>query len=355
MTTLWKKSMSRFAQAPGTIASAQESTLEKLHIYNRIDEPIGKTTLADFQKLTGIKLVYEVVDKTLKHYDLLMGPDILPIEAGRFQKLDKSLLPNWKNLDPLLIKHLESESEDPGNQYLAPYLWEIEGIIYNPEKVKAALGIDKIDSWNVLFEPENIKKLSQYGVALPIDPSMIRTMLAYLGFDPNSTDLDDYKKAEEKFIQISKHVTEFRGPLYNAASVAKGDICITTGSSYSVMEAANRASEAGNGIKVHFAIPKEGANLRFEAMGIPVDALNTKIAHAFINYLLDPEVIAKISNSLGYANPNLAAREFMDKYLVEMLYPPQAVLDKSYISIYLPENIGREKRASWKRIMKSAK
>jgi len=354
MTITCKQSLSAalLALMLATTASAQE----EVNIYSERDH-IDETTLADFQEATGIKPIYypdDSVDVAIEDIDLLVEQAFLynnpQTQAGALQKLDKSLLPNWKNLDPLLLKHLESI--DPGNQYLVPYLWEAYGIGYNPEKVKAALDIDQIDSWSVLFEPENIEKLIQCGVVLPDFPeTMIPAMLAYLGFDPNSTDLDDYKKAEEKFIQISKHVT-YRTPFFDdiITDLANGNICITAGFSQHVMEAAERAIDAGNGIEVHYAIPKEGADLYFEVMGIPVDAPNAKAAHAFINYLLDPGVIAKISGSVGYANANLAAREFMDKDIVEMLYPPQAVLDKAYISIDLPDNILNAMRRSWAHI-----
>ncbi|KXU38818.1 spermidine/putrescine ABC transporter substrate-binding protein [Ventosimonas gracilis] len=360
MTIPWKQSLSAalLALALASTASAQE----KVNIYNWSDY-IGETTLADFQEATGIKPVYDTFDsgETLEGkllsgrtgYDLVVPTSHFAgrqIKAGVFQKIDKSLLPNWKNLDPLLIKRLESS--DPGNQYLVPYLWGTNGIGYNPEKVKAALGIDQIDSWNVLFEPENIEKLSQCGVALLDSPDeMMPAMLAYLGFDPNSTNLDDYKKAEEKFIQISKHVTYFHSSRY-ITDLANGNICIAAGFSGDVMQAADRASEAGNDIDVHYAIPKDGAALWFDVMAIPVDAPNAKAAHAFINYVLDPEVVAQISDYVGYANPNPAAREFMDEDVVENpgVYPSQAVLDNTYVSVELPQNIIRAMTRSWTRI-----
>jgi len=356
MTIPWKKFLSWFALALGTTASAQE----KVHIYSL--HLFEETTLDDFQKVTGIKPVYDTFgsdfgsDKTSEKppYDLLVG-NLRDEPASRFQKLDKSLLPNWKNLDPQLLKRLESI--DPGNQYLVPLLWKTSGIGYNPDKVKAALGIDKIDSWNVLFEPENIEKLSQCGVALLDSPyEMIPLMLAYLGFNPNSTRLDDYKKAEEKFIQISKHVT-FPAPSRYISALAKGNICMAAGFSSHMMLAADQARTDGNGIKVHYAIPKEGAALQFDFMAIPLDAGNAKAAHAFINYLLDPQVITRVSNdSIGYANPNLAARELINKDVLKNsgIYPPQAALDKTYVPIDPPRNITHEMMDSWKRI-KSAK
>ncbi|WP_442963865.1 extracellular solute-binding protein, partial [Pseudomonas sp. HMSC75E02] len=169
-----------------------------VHVYNWSDY-IGETTLADFEKETGIKPVYDVFDsnETLEGkllagrtgYDIVVPSNHFlgrQIKAGAFQKLDKSQLPNWKNLDPHLMKQLEAN--DPGNLYGVPYLWGTNGIGYNVDKVKAVLGVDKIDSWAVLFEPENMKKLSQCGVAfLDSGDEMMPAVLKYLGLDPNST------------------------------------------------------------------------------------------------------------------------------------------------------------------------
>jgi len=360
MTIPWKQSIPSvlLALTLTTHASAEE----KVNIYNWSDY-IGETTLADFQKATGIKPVYDTFDsgETLEGkllsgrtgYDLVVPTSHFAgrqIKAGVFQTLDKSQLPNWKNLAPLLMKRLESS--DPGNQYLVPYLWGTNGIGYNPEKIKAALGIDEIDSWAVLFEPENIEKLSQCGVSMLDSPDeMLPAMLAYLGLNPNSTNPDDYKKAEEKFISISKHVTYFHSSRY-ITDLANGNICIAAGFSGDVMQAADRANEAGNGIEIAYAIPKDGAALWFDVMAIPKDAPNPKAALAFINYVLNPEVIAKISDSVGYANPNLAAHDFMDEEIADnpSIYPPQTVLDKTYVSVELPQNIIRVMTRSWTRI-----
>jgi len=356
----WKPSIS-FALLALALSSAA-SAEEKVNIYNWSDY-IGETTLADFQKETGIKPVYDTFDsgETLEGkllsgrtgYDLVVPTSHFAgrqIKAGVFQTLDKSLLPNWKNLDPLLMKRLEAS--DPSNQYLVPYLWGTNGIGYNPEKVKAVLGIDEIDSWNALFEPENIEKLSKCGVSMLDSPDeMIPAMLAYLGLNPNSTNPADYKKAEEKFISISKHVTYFHSSRY-ISDLANGNICIAAGFSGDVMQAADRADEAANGIEIAYAIPKDGAALWFDVMAIPKGAPNPKAAHAFINYVLTPEVIAKVSDYVGYANPNPAAHPLMDEDIANNtgVYPPQSVLDNTYVSVELPQNIIRTMTRSWTRI-----
>ncbi|MFZ6045768.1 polyamine ABC transporter substrate-binding protein [Pseudomonas sp. CR3202] len=349
------------AAATLTLVSQAQAD-QTVHIYNWSDY-IGETTLADFQKETGIKPVYDVFDsnETLEGkllagrtgYDVVVPSNHFlgkQIKAGAFQKLDRSQLPNWQNLDPNLLKQLQRN--DAGNQYAVPYLWGTNGIGYNVEKVKAVLGVDSIDSWAVIFEPENIKKLSQCGVAfLDSADEMIPAVLNYMGLDPNSTNPDDYKKAEEKLLAVRPYVTYFHSSKY-IGDLANGDICVAAGFSGDIFQAASRAEEAGKGIKIAYAIPKEGGNLWFDMLAIPADAANTKQAHAFINYLLKPEVIAKVSDYVGYANPNLKAGELMNQEVRtdESVYPPQAVLDKLYVSAELPPKVQRLMTRSWTKV-----
>jgi putrescine transport system substrate-binding protein len=333
-----------------------------VHIYNWSDY-IGQTTLVDFNKATGIKPVYDVFDsnETLEGkllaghtgYDVVVPSNHFlgkQIKAGAFQKLDKSQLPNYSNLDPVLLKRLEKN--DPGNQYAVPYLWGTNGIGYNVEKVKAALGVDKIDSWAMLFEPENIKKLSGCGVAfLDSADEMLPAMLNYMGLSPNSEDPEDYKKAEAKLLAIRPYVTYFNSSKY-ISDLANGEICVAAGFSGDVFQAKARAAEAGKGIDIAYVIPKEGGNLWFDMLAIPRDATNLKEAHAFVNYLLKPEVIAKVSDSVGYANPNPKAGELMDQAVRtdEAVYPSQAVVDKLYVNVELPARIQRLMTRSWTKI-----
>ncbi|BCG22233.1 polyamine ABC transporter substrate-binding protein [Pseudomonas tohonis] len=344
-----------------TLAS-QAHAEQTVHIYNWSDY-IGETTLADFQKETGIKPVYDVFDsnETLEGkllagrtgYDVVVPSNHFlgkQIKAGAFQKLDRSQLKNWGNLDPALLKRLEAN--DPGNQYAVPYLWGTNGIGYNAEKVKAVLGVDKIDSWSVIFEPENIKKLSQCGVAfLDSADEMIPAMLNYLGLDPNSKNPDDYKKAEAKLMEVRPYVTYFHSSKY-IGDLANGDICVAAGFSGDIFQAAARAEEAGKGVEIAYAIPKEGGNLWFDMVAVPADAANVKEAHAFIDYLLRPDVIAKVSDYVGYANPNTKSGEFMNQDVRddESVYPPQAVLDKLYVSEELPPKVQRLMTRSWTKV-----
>ncbi|APC17025.1 polyamine ABC transporter substrate-binding protein [Pseudomonas frederiksbergensis] len=333
-----------------------------VHIYNWSDY-IGQTTLADFEKATGVKPVYDVFDsnETLEGkllagrtgYDVVVPSNHFlgkQIKAGAFQKLDKSQLPNYSNLDPVLLKRLEMN--DPGNQYAVPYLWGTNGIGYNVDKVKAVLGVDKIDSWAVLFEPENIKKLNSCGVAfLDSADEMLPTVLNYMGLNANSTNPDDYKKAEAKLLAVRPYVTYFHSSKY-ISDLANGNICVAVGFSGDIFQAKARAVEAGKGVKVAYAIPKEGGALWFDMLAIPKDSTNVKEAHAFINYVLKPEVIAQVSDVVGYANPNPGSDKLMEQSIRtdESVYPPQAVLDKTYVSVELPPKIQRLMTRSWTKV-----
>ncbi|MEL3920982.1 polyamine ABC transporter substrate-binding protein [Aeromonas enteropelogenes] len=333
-----------------------------VHFYNWSDY-IGETTLSDFQQVTGIKTVYDVFDsnETLEGklltgrtgYDLVVPSNNFlakQIQAGAFQKLDKSQLPNLANLDPVLLSQLDKV--DPGQQYAVPYLWGTNGIGYNVDKIKAVLGVDKIDSWATIFEPENMAKLSRCGVAfLDSADEMIPAVLNYLGLDPNSHEPADIKKAEAQLLKVRPYVAYFHSSKY-IGDLANGDICVAAGFSGDILQAAARAEEAGKGVNIAYSIPKEGANLWFDMMAIPADAHNVKEAHALINYVLRPEVIAKISNYVGYANPNAKAGEFMDEEVRkdERVYPPQAVLEHLFVQEAHPRAVQRQMTRSWTKI-----
>lgn len=226
------------ALAAATLSGAALAQ-QTVHIYNWSDY-IGEETLADFEQATGIKPVYDVFDsnETLEGkllagrtgYDVVVPSNHFlgkQIKAGAFQPLDRTKLPNWSNLDPALLKQLEAN--DPGNQYAVPYLWGTNGIGYNVEKVKAALGVDKIDSWAVLFEPENMKKLASCGVSfMDSADEMIPSVLNYLGLDPNSQSADDYAKAEAKLMEVRPYVSYFHSSKY-ISDLANGNICVAFG------------------------------------------------------------------------------------------------------------------------------
>jgi len=348
--------------AAAVCVSAAQADEPVVKVYNWSDY-IGETTLADFQKATGIRALYDVFDsnETLEGkllagrsgYDVVVPSNHFlgkQIKAGAFQKLDRAQLPNWENLDPLLLKQLDVN--DPGNQYSVPYLWGTNGIGYNVAKVKEVLGVDEINSWAMVYEPENMKKLAACGVSfLDSADEMIPSVLNYMGLNPNTHSADDLAKAEAKLLTVRPYVRYFHSSKY-IGDLANGNICVAVGFSGDILQAADRAEEAGKGIEIAYSIPKEGANLWFDMLAVPVDASNPKEAHAFINFLLEPATIAGISDYVGYANPNTKAGELMDQDVRndESVYPPQAVLDKLFISAELPSKVQRVMTRSWAKV-----
>ena len=348
--------------AIGLLLAGQASAQSVVNIYNWTDY-IAEDTLAEFQQATGIKPVYDVFDsnETLEGkllagnsgYDVVVPSNHFlgrQIKAGVFQKLDKSRLPHWHNLDPQLLERLQAN--DPGNQYAVPYLWGTNGIGYNVEKVREVLGIERIESWNVLFEPENLEKLKACGVSfMDSADELYPAMLNYLGLDPGSTRIKDYKDAERKLQALRPHISYFHSSRY-ISDLANGNICIGFGYSGDVFQAISRAEEAGNGIELEYVVPREGGNLWFDMLTIPADAKNVEQAHAFIDYLLRPKVIAEVSEYVGYANANTQADALMDEEVRQnpSIYPSAAVQQRLYVSSEQPPEIMRWITRSWNKL-----
>lgn len=329
-------SVTVFATALAAAAMAQERVV---NVYNWSDY-IDDSILEEFTAETGIKVVYDVYDSNeILETKLLAGgtgydvvvPTASPflarqVEAGVYQKLDKSKLPNLSNAWDVVAERVATF--DPNNEYSVNYMWGTTGLGYNETKVQDALGIDNVDSWAVLLDPANAAKLADCGIHVLDSPTdVIPSVLAYLGLDPNSTAAEDLAKAEEALLAIRPHVRKFHSSEYINA-LANGDICLAVGFSGDVFQARDRAAEADQGVVVGYAIPKEGAQMWFDQMAIPADAPHVEEAHEFINYMLRPEVAAKASNYVFYANGNKASQEFLDPEVKEdpAVYPDDATI-----------------------------
>ena len=346
------------------LACAIAQADDKLVRFYNWSDYMGPDTLKDFQKDSGIKVQYDVFDTNeMLEAKLLSGHSgydlVVPssqfltkqIKAGVYQPLDRSKLPNWNHLDPRLMQRLEAA--DPGNKYAVPYMWGTVGIGYNADKVKAALGADApVDSWDLVFKPQNLAKLHDCGVAFLDAPvKIIPQALHYLGLDPNSHNPDDYRKASALLQKLAPSVTYFHSSRY-PTDLANGDICVAIGYSGDVMQAQSRAKEAGKHIDIRYVIPREGANLWFDMLAIPRDAQNPAGALALVTYLLQPQVIAPVSDYVGYANPNKDATALLDPKVRDNpgIYPSDAVIDKLFVSADLPPNIQRVITREWTRI-----
>ena len=365
MFTLRKKWLSGvvagLVMAASVTASADEKTL---HIYNWSDY-IAPNTVPDFQKETGIKVVYDVFDSNEVLEGKLMagstGFDLVvpsasflerQLAAGVFQPLDKSKLPNYKNMDPELLKMVAQH--DPGNKYAIPYLWATTGIGYNVDKVKAVLGKDApVDSWDLVLKPENLEKLKSCGVSFLDAPAEIyATVLNYLHLDPNSTKASDYTgAANDLLLKLRPNIRYFHSSQY-INDLANGDICVAIGWAGDVMQAGNRAKEAKNGVNVAYSIPKEGALAFFDVFAIPADAKNLDEAYQFLNYLMEPKVISQISNTVYYASGNKAATPLVNEDVRNNpgIYPPADVQAKLFTLKVQDPKIDRVITRSWTKV-----
>src|ERR1700733_2400015 len=301
--------------------------------------------LEDFTRETGIKVVYDTFDanETLETrllagksgYDVVVPTAYFlqrQITANIFLKLDKAKLPNLANAWPEVTKRLAVY--DPGNVYGANYMWGTTGIGYNVQMVQKILGPDaKIDSWDMVFKPENLAKFRDCGIhMLDSADDILPAALGYLGLDPNSTKQADLEKAADLVAKIRPYVRKFHSSEY-LSGLATGEICLVVGWSGDIMQARSRASEAKNGIEIGYAIPKEGAQMLFDNLAIPADAKNVAEAYELINYLYRPDVAARNSDFLSYANGNLVSQKLIDPKIFndKTIYPDEATLAKLFV------------------------
>jgi putrescine transport system substrate-binding protein len=326
---------------PVSSAQAQERVV---NFYNWSNY-MAPGVLEDFTKETGIKVVYDTFDanETLETrllagksgYDVVVPTAYFlqrQVSANIFQKLDKSKLPNLANAWAEVTQRLAIYDRD--NSFGANYMWGTTGIGYSVKAVQKILGPDaKIDSWDIVFKPEHLAKFKDCGIhMLDSADDILPAALSYLGLDPNSTRQADLEKAADLVIKIRPYVRKFHSSEYLSA-LATGEICFVVGWSGDIMQARSRAEEAKNGIEVGYAIPKEGAQMFFDNLAIPADAKNQAEAYELINYLYRPEVAAKNSDFLSYANGNLASQKLVDPKILNdrNIYPDEATLKKLFV------------------------
>ena len=332
-----------------------------LNVYNWSDY-VAEDTIARFEQESGIKVVYDVYDANeMLEAKLLAGssgydvvfPSARPfaqrhVQAKLYAELDRAKLGNFGNLDPQVLAALEDV--DPGNKHLMPYMWGTTGIGYNVAKVRERLGADfPLDSWNLLFDPAVAAKLKDCGIALLDDEQEgFGAALIYLGRDPNGVGGGEIDAASALYAQARPFVRYFHSSKY-IDDLANGEICVAMGYNGDVLQARDRAEEAGNGVEVAYIIPKEGALRWIDTAAIPADAPHADNAHAFLDFLMRPDVMAPISNYVSYASANSAAKPLVDEAVRNDpgIYPADAVLARLVDPKNLPDNESRARVRAW--------
>jgi putrescine transport system substrate-binding protein len=333
-----------------------------LNIYNWADY-IGYQTIADFERTTHIKVVYQTYDSNQTLEANLMvghsGYDIVStttgfygrqIRAGAYLPLDKSKLPNLKNIDPAVLA-IQAQV-DPGNRYAVPYLHAMNGFAYEVDAVKARMPDAPVDSLAMLFDPKVVSRFADCGVSFLDSPEdVIQLALAYLHKNPNSESLQDLEAAERTVMAVRPYIRMFDSNSY-WHQLASKEICIAIAwsSDYTVAQA--RAREDSTGAHLAFALPREGSNITYNALLIPASAPHPEAALKFLNFILEPKIIAAITNDIHYGNDNLEARRYVDKAILEdpAVYPPPQLRARLYLPAELGADYDRARTRVWTRI-----
>lgn len=350
----------------GTLVSASAANAEEpkeLNVYNWSDY-IGETTIADFEKETGIKVQYDnytgnedleaklVIGGT--GYDVVFPSSSFfarQISIGLYQKLDKSKLPNLKNMDPEIMGILDREA-DPGNAHAIPYMWGTNGFTYNVKMIQDRMPDAPVDSLALIFDPAIAAKFQDCGITFLDSPEDVLPLaLAYMGKDPTSQKEEDIIAAADMVMKVRPFIRQFDSQQY-LNSLPNGENCISMSWSGDYATASARAAEAGIDIELAYTIPKEGTNIWFDGMLIPADAPHPGNAHLFLDYMMRPEVIAAATNYTYYANANVPAKEFISPEILEdpAIYPDEEVLKRGFPSVIRSQELNRVITREWTRI-----
>jgi len=333
------------ATADKTAAGAAAESGKVLNLYIWSDY-LAPNTLSDFEKQTGIKVhvAYFDANETLET-KLLAGSSgydiVVPtasyferqIRAGVYLTLDKAKLPNLKNMDPQLMARVAMH--DPGNAHGVIYTWGTNGIGYNEKMVRELMPDAPLDSWRLVFDPAVASKIAKCGISVLDSPAeMMRAVLNYLGRDPNSQKPEDLAVAEATLLKIRPYIRNINSSEYIEA-LANGDLCLAVGYNGDVLQARDRAREANKGIDIKYMVPKEGSILWFDMLAIPKDAPDPDSAYAYMNYIMDPKVIADISNFKRYANANPASQPYLLQSVKDdpAIYPPPDLRQKLAVQL----------------------
>ncbi|MEG6508509.1 polyamine ABC transporter substrate-binding protein [Methyloligella sp. 2.7D] len=346
----------------GTAAPLPAAAEDNVVTVSAWAEYIPQEVIDGFENKTGIKVIYNPFDtlETLETkmltgdsgYDVIFPSAFMAdrlIKIGALSPLDQDKLPNSGNLDPKIMALLARH--DKGNRYGVPYLWGTTGIMYNPALIEERMKDAPVDSLAMIFDPKIVSKFADCGVAIIDSPEEIVSIaLNYLGLDPYSTDPEDFKKVDALFAKIRPYITNFNtAAMIN--DMAQGNLCLALGWSGDAGLAYARAEEAGNGVEVYYSIPKQGTDIFFDFLSIPADAPDPDNAYAFLNYLMEPEVIATVTNSYFYPNGNAASLDYVDEAVKSdpNVYPPEDLMAKLFPNLPRDPKTLRMTTRTWSR------
>lgn len=324
---------------------------------------VAPEALEAFQKDNGINIKYDVLDSDDTLQAKLLGGNsgydvVYPsstymakqVEAGVYEPIDWSKIPNKANLDPELMGKIALQ--DPGNKFGVPYVWGTDGLIVNMTKVRKVLGADaKVEGWELIFDPEVASKLSACGISIMDSGSdVFPIMLAYMGRDPNSKNPDDYKAAYEKLKLVRPYYTQFSTSYLN--DVVGGDICVAAGWSGDASVIQQRVAEANLSDEIVYLTPNGTTGLWFTLMGIPKDAPNKDNAYKWINYLLDKQVAAQTVEFIGYTSAVMSAKELLSPEMQNdtTIYPKPEVIESAFTFQPLDPKVLKQMNKYWLRL-----
>ena len=334
---------------------------EEVRVYNWSDY-IDQSVIDQFEESTGIKVIYDVFDSNeVLEGKLLAGStgyDIVSpsieylgrqIRADIHLELDKTAIPNFNNLDPIMMEILSSM--DPENKYAIPYLWGTTGIGFNRSAIDEIMGEGfKMNTFDILFKPDLIKNFEKCGIAFLDAPSEVfKAALFYIGKNPNTKDPSDYRgEAYELLKSIRPYIRYFHSSKY-INDLANGEICLVFGWSGDILQAGDRAREVNNGVSIEYEIPREGGQIWVDMMSIPNDAPNAENAHLFLDFILEPEVMAMISNKVKFPNAIPESKKFISKDILnnKAIYPDQQTLNKLFLAEIANPRVDRMMTRQW--------
>lgn len=351
-----------FLSAFAAFALAAQAQEKVVNVYNWSDY-VDARALDEFTKETGVKVVYDTYDSNeILETKLLAGKTgydvVVPsasflqrqIQAGVYQKLDRALLPNARGLWPEISARLAVY--DPGNQYAVDYMWFTTGIAYNVKKARERLGDAPLDTWDIVFKPENLRKFADCGVYVLDSPEdLFTTALAWLKLKPDSKNPDDLRRAADVLATMRRNVKKFHSSEYINA-LANGDICLAVGWAGDSFQARDRATEANNGVEINYVIPREGTLISLDSFAIPKDAPHVAEAHKFIDFMLRPEIAARNTRVTKFANGVLASKPFVDKDILanKAIYPDEAAIARLFTATSNDPATQRIVTREWTRI-----